>query len=86
MQTELSTLKLKSLPRSARPRCNELTKQNRPCQGQALSTGKCYLHSGFPRGVSPEGQARQAAAASGRMKAVWASWREHKALSPEARR
>jgi hypothetical protein len=79
--------KLHSIPRGARPRCGVITKKGTPCQGQALLTGLCYLHSGFPRGVSPEGQARQAAKARETMKKLWAErWRPNgKPYSAEGR-
>jgi hypothetical protein len=54
--------------------------------GQALATGRCYLHSGYPRGVSSEGQARQAETARKTMKRNWATiWRDGRTLSPKGR-
>jgi hypothetical protein len=54
--------------------------------GQALATGRCYLHSGYSRGVSPEGQARQAETARKTMKRNWVTiWRDGRPLSPKGR-
>lgn len=78
--------KLHKIPRGARPRCGVITKKGTPCQGQALSTGLCYLHSGFPRGVSPEGQKRTAIKSRETMNKNWERWRRNgKPLSAEGR-
>ena len=55
--------------------------------GQSMSNGRCYLHNNLPRGVSPEGQARHAAAAREHMTQMWSErWRPNgRDLSDEGR-
>jgi hypothetical protein len=48
---------------TAIPRCGALTRAGQPCQGPAMSNGRCRMHGGLSTGpTSPEGLARIVAA------------------------
>jgi hypothetical protein len=47
----------------AAPRCGAQTRAGQPCQGPAMSNGRCRMHGGLSTGpTSPEGLARIVAA------------------------
>ena len=71
-------------PRQLRPRCSARTASGIPCRAQALKpSGRCFRHGGLSTGPkTPEGKARQRAAAREAMRRVWQERREGKRPMP----
>ncbi len=80
-------LKLLHIPRGMRPRCGAITRSGKPCCGQALIGGRCYVHSGLASGaMSAEGKERQRANGRAVMRRLWAErWANGKPLSEGGR-